>query len=241
MRLAKYLADAGIASRRRAEDIIRQKRVKVNGFTAELPQTEVEESDNVTVDGKKVRGSEKKVYLLLNKPTGYISTAVDTHDRPTVIDLLKKVKERVYPVGRLDADTSGALILTNDGKLAYRLTHPRYGIKKTYRALVKGIPGKKILDKMAKGLLIENRKTAPAEIKLIDRDKKQNLAMLQIVLTEGKKRQVKKMCSAAGYPVVQLQRINFAGLTVDELAVGSYRVLKADEKRRLYDMVGLKQ
>ncbi|OPL11111.1 MAG: pseudouridine synthase [Firmicutes bacterium ML8_F2] len=241
MRLAKYLADAGIASRRRAEDIIRQKRVKVNGLTAELPQAEVEESDHVTVDGKKVGGSEKKVYFLLNKPPGYISTAVDTHDRPTVIDLLKKVKERVYPVGRLDADTSGALILTNDGKLAYRLTHPRYGIKKTYRAWVKGIPGKKILDKMAKGLLIENWKTAPAEIKLIDRDKKRNLAMLQIVLTEGRKRQVKKMCSAAGYPVIQLQRINFAGLTVDELAVGSYRVLKADEKRRLYDMVGLKQ
>ncbi|MDY6826669.1 MAG: pseudouridine synthase [Bacillota bacterium] len=241
MRLAKYLADAGIASRRRAEDIIRQKRVKVNGLIAVLPQTKVGENDLVTVDGKKVGRSEKKVYFLLNKPPGYISTAFDTHDRPTVIDLLKEIKERVYPVGRLDADTSGALLLTNDGKLAYRLTHPSYNIKKTYRAWVKGMPDQNILDQMTKGLLIENRKTAPAEIIVIDRDKKQNLSMLQIVLTEGRKRQVKKMCTTVGHPVVQLHRINFAGLTVEDLAVGSYRALREEEKRRLYDMVGLKK
>lgn len=241
MRLAKYLADAGIASRRRAEDIIRQKRVKVNGVTAHLPQTEVGEKDRVTVNGKEVRSAENKVYFLLNKPPGYISTAVDTHGRPTVIELLKGVKERVYPVGRLDADTEGVLLLTNDGELAYRLTHPRFEIKKIYRAWVRGAPSPKILDQMAEGLLIENRKTAPAEIRLIDKDKKHNLTLLQITLTEGRKRQVKKMCAAAGHPVVKLQRVSFADLTAEGLNTGFYRPLKNDEIRRLFKMVGLKQ
>ncbi|HED23695.1 MAG TPA: rRNA pseudouridine synthase [Firmicutes bacterium] len=239
MRLAKYLADAGIASRRRAEVIIRQKRVKVNGITADLPQTEVGEKDRITVDGKEVRRTGNKVYFVLNKPPGYISTAVDTHGRPTVIDLLAGIKERVYPVGRLDADTEGVLLLTNDGELAYRLTHPRFEIKKIYRAWVKGTPGRKILDKMSEGLFIESRKTAPAEIKLIDRDEKRNLALLQITLTEGRKRQVKKMCAAAGYPVLKLQRIDFAGITAEGLNTGSYRALKTDELKRLFGMVGL--
>jgi len=239
MRLAKYLARAGVASRRRAEDMIYAGRVAVNGVTADKPQVQVSAGDTVTVDGKAVQGPERKIYLLLNKPPGYISTAHDTHNRPTVTDLLGNIEARVYPVGRLDADTCGALMLTNDGELAHRLMHPRYEVEKVYHALVKGLPGESALEMMRRGIVIEGEKTAPAGVKLLKAIPQNNTALLEITLTEGKKRQVKKMCSAAGHPVRALKRVSFAGLKVNSLKQGAYRELEEQEISSLYRLAGL--
>jgi 23S rRNA pseudouridine2605 synthase len=240
MRLSKYLSGAGVASRRHAEKIIEAGRVTVNDLTITVPQTAVSEDDLVRVDGKAVDLNRQYIYLLLNKPAGYISTARDTHNRPKVTDLVSAEKLRVYPVGRLDADTTGVLLLTNDGELAYRLTHPRYEIKKVYRAWVAGLPEPEALQKMSAGMVIEGEKTAPASVKVLKTELKKRSALLEIVLTEGKKRQVKNMCAAAGHPVRNLHRESFAGFTVDKLQEGSYRRLKAGEINKLYRMVGLK-
>jgi len=238
MRLAKYLARAGVASRRASEALISEGRVEVNGVVANKPQIMVGEGDKILVDGIPVAGFEKKVYLILNKPAGYISTVYDTHNRPTVISLAGDIKARLYPVGRLDADTSGVLLLTNDGKLAYRLMHPRYEIKKVYQARVKGIVSNEIIKQMSSGLIIDNEKTAPAAVKKIktvaDID-----TLLEITLTEGKKRQVKMMCAAVGHRVKELKRVNFAGLTADNISPGSHRHLSEKEINRLYRLVGL--
>ncbi len=238
-RLAKYLAAAGIASRRAAEKIIEAGRVTVNGKIALVPQTMVSGADQVIVDGKVVGGSENTVYYLLNKPAGYISAVRDTHQRPVVTDLLKSVKTRVYPVGRLDFDTSGVLLLTNDGELAYRLTHPRYGVQKIYRAWVRGVPGPDILKKMSAGMEIDQVKTAPAKVRLIKTELNKKQALLELTLTEGRKRQVKLMCAAAGYPVIELERKSFAGLETGTLAIGSFRRLRDQEIKALYRLVGL--
>ncbi len=240
MRLSKYLSGAGVTSRRNAEKVIEAGRVTVNDLIITVPQTLVNESDIVQVDGKPVKLNQQYIYLLLNKPAGYISTAQDTHNRPKVTDLVSAEKLRVYSVGRLDADTTGVLMLTNDGELAYRLTHPRYGIKKVYRAWVAGLPRVETLKKMSEGMIIDGEKTAPASVKVLKTDLKIRSALLEIVLTEGKKRQVKNMCAAAGHPVRNLHRESFAGFTVDKLQVGSYRRLKAGEINKLYRMVGLK-
>ncbi len=240
MRLAKYLAAAGVASRRRAEKMISEGRVTVNGVIADKPQLKVNESDRVTVDGQLIEGSEKKVYLLLNKPQGYISTVHDTHDRPTVSELVMNAGVRLYPVGRLDADTSGALLMTNDGKLAHRLMHPRFKIAKIYKAWVEGLPHEETLDLMRRGLVIEDKKTAPAKIKLLKKEPENNSAFLEITLTEGRKRQVKKMCAAVGHPVRTLRRESFAGLKTGRLEKGAYRQLDQHEIMKLYEKVGLK-
>lgn len=239
MRLAKFLATAGIASRRRAEDIIRQGRVKVNDEIVDRPQAGVGEKDLVTVDGEPVKDIEKKLYILLHKPDGFISTVSDTHNRPTVMDLVQSVGVRIYPVGRLDFDTSGALLLTNDGNLAYRLTHPRYGIEKIYLARVKGLPKEEVLQEMRNGLVIDGIKSAPARVKLIDILGSGKASLLEIVLTEGRKRQIKKMCSAVGHPVEKLHRRKFAGLSVENLEAGSFRYLSNAEIKKLYNLVGL--
>ncbi|MFU8795159.1 MAG: pseudouridine synthase [Dethiobacteria bacterium] len=239
MRLAKYLAKAGIASRRKAEELIAAGRVEVNSEVITLPQTLVSETDQIKVDGKNVRGAENKVYYLLNKPAGYISTVRDTHNRPKITDLLNAAPARVYPVGRLDADTTGVLLLTNDGELAFRLTHPRYRVKKVYRAWVCGLPDSRTIKNMSDGMIIEGEKTAPAKVKLLKTELKKRSALLEITLTEGKKRQVKKMCSASGHPVTKLHRESFAGLKADRLPVGSYRLLKGNEISMLYRIVGL--
>ncbi len=239
MRLAKYLARAGIASRRRAEILISEGRVTVNGSIADKPQLKVCEKDMVAVDGKVVEGPEKKVYLLLNKPQGYISTVHDTHDRPTVADLVRDAGARIYPVGRLDADTSGVLLITNDGKLAHRLMHPRFEVKKVYKAWVEGLPQKKSLDLMRRGLVIEGKKSVPASIKLLKTEAENNTALLEITLMEGRKRQVKNMCAAVGHPVRSLRRESFAGLKAGRLKKGAYRHLDQQEINDLYDQVGL--
>lgn len=239
MRLAKYLARAGVASRRRAEEIIFHGRVRVNGFIEKFPQADVDEKDSITVDGKLIGGLEEKAYLLLNKPAGYISTVSDTHDRPTVTSLVKDFKMRLYPVGRLDADTTGTLLLTNDGQLSYRLTHPSYGVKKVYLATVKGLPSREALEKLSDGVIIDREKTAPAEVRVLQRSRAQNRAELEITLKEGKKRQVKRICAAVGYPVITLQRRSFGGIEAGNLQEGEYRHLTPEEVRDLYRLVGL--
>ena len=239
MRLAKYLARAGVASRRRAEELIFEGRVSVNGVQADQPQLQVTEADKVTVDNEVVSGIENKVYILLNKPSGYISTAKDTHDRPTVLQLVKSQDARLYPVGRLDADTSGLLLLTNDGELAHRLMHPRYAVEKVYHTWVYGLPGSETLEKLKKGPVIEGEKRIPARVKLLENDSQKNISLLEITLTEGKKRQVKKLCQAIGHPVKQLTRISFAGLDAGNLKEGSYRHLQRDEIKFLYALVKL--
>ncbi len=236
MRLAKYMALAGIASRRGAEDIIRQGRVTVNGETRSLPQEKVEPGDVVAVDGKIIDAAQPLVYILLNKPPGYISTVADTHGRPTVMDLVKDVPGRLYPVGRLDADTRGLILLTNDGRLAHRLMHPRYGIEKTYRATVKGIPDRQTLEQLKNGVLIEGGKTAPAALRIVKAHPDRNETVLELTLTEGRKRQVKLMCAAVGHPVRELSRIKFAGLALKRLPEGQFRHLTEDEVARLHKL-----
>lgn len=237
MRLAKYLARAGVASRRRAEEFIRAGRVCVNGTVIDRPQARVHESDAVTVDGTHVQGFEEKVHLLLHKPPGYISTVYDTHHRPTVMDLVKETGKRLYPVGRLDADTSGVLLMTNDGELANLLTHPRYGVRKVYLARVSGLPDKKALEQLRNGVDIEGRKTAPAGVKIARIFSGDNEALLEITLIEGRKRQVKIMCEAVNHPVIKLHRKEFAGLRAGRLPEGSYRRLTEEEVRGLYRRV----
>jgi 23S rRNA pseudouridine2605 synthase len=239
MRLAKYLAQAGVSSRRRAEIIISEGRISVNGQTADQPQMMVDDSDLITFDGKPICGFEKKEYLLLNKPAGYISTAQDTHERPTVTSLVADLGVRIYPVGRLDADTNGVLLLTNDGELAYRLVHPRYQVKKVYQAWVRGIPDAVGISKMSNGLLIDGETTAPASVSMLTKKADKSMALLEITLIEGRKRQVKKMCQAIGHPVIKLSRVSFAGLRADNVKEGSYRRLTQREINALYRLVML--
>lgn len=239
MRLAKYLARAGVASRRKAETIIAAGRVKVNGVTVNVPQTLVTEDDRVSVDDNPVHGTEKNIYILLNKPPGYISTACDTHGRPTVIDLLTGVGRRVYPVGRLDADTRGVLLLTSDGTLTYRLTHPRYQVEKVYHVRVEGSPVEKSLQKLRSGILIEGKKTAPAGIRVIEGAPGRSSTLLEVRLREGRKRQVKKMLAAVNHPVTDLCRFSFAGLKAGNMAEGKWRYLDEEEINMLYRMVGI--
>ncbi len=239
MRLAKFLARAGIASRRRAEDMIKTGRVHVNGIVVDQPQFRVQNGDSVTVDGKPVVEAEEKVYLLLHKPPGYISTVRDTHNRPTVMDLVKGIDQRLYPVGRLDADTSGVLLMTNDGELANRLTHPGYRVKKVYLAHVSGNPGKEALTRLENGVEIEGRKAVPVAVRIVDRFEDKNETLLGIVLAEGRKRQVKKMCEAVGLPVKKLRRVEFAGIRTGSLPAGSFRHLTGREVEKLYRLVNL--
>ncbi len=239
MRLAKYLSRAGVASRRQAEALIGEGRVKVDGLVVKKPQTLVTDRDRVMVDGHIVENIEPKRYLLMHKPPGYISTVKDTHNRPTVLDLISCVEARLYPVGRLDADTSGALLMTNDGEMAFRLTHPSYEIKKRYLALVSGIPNRESLDRLRKGIVIEEHYTSPAGINLIERVVKHNQALLELTLIEGKKRQVKKMCRAINHPVVKLHREEFAGLKIGGLPEGKHRFLSDQEVKWLYRLVKL--
>lgn len=237
MRLVKYLARAGVASRRRAESIIRAGQVQVNGEPVLLPQYFVRPGDVVRVKGNRVIPGERNTYLLLDKPAGYLSTARDTHGRKTVLDLLPETGARVYPVGRLDADTEGLLLLTDDGELAFRLTHPRYGVTKTYHALVRGVPGKETLNRLAGGVAVEGRPTAPAQTRLVE--VLNGDAVLELVLREGRKRQVKLMCAAVGHPVKHLRRTSFAFLTGAGLSPGSCRPLTGREIGELYRLVGL--
>jgi 23S rRNA pseudouridine2605 synthase len=220
VRLNAYLARAGVASRRGADELIRAGRVRVNGEVAGLA-TFVEASDRVELDGRPL-APEPQVYVLLHKPAGVVTTARDPHGRPTVVELVD-LPQRIVPVGRLDADTTGALVLTNDGPLAHRLAHPRYEVDKVYEAEVEGRPGDEALRLLAEGVDLDDGRTAPAAVRRLAPSR------LELTLHEGRKRQVKRMCEAVGHPVRRLHRRGYAGLTLEGLEPGAWRELTAEE------------
>lgn len=230
MRINKYIASCGVASRRKAEEIILQGRVKVNGKTVEELSFSVDEdNDIVEIDNEQIGLDEKKVYIVLNKPEGYITTVKDQFDRPSVLDLLTDIEERVYPIGRLDYETSGLLILTNDGDLTYKLTHPKHEVAKTYVARVKGIPSKEKIKNFEEGLYIEDYKTAPAKIKILDKNEEKNYSICEIKIHEGRNRQVRKMCKEIDHPVQRLRRSAMGEITLKETEIGKYRYLTNEE------------
>jgi len=228
-RLQKVMAHAGIASRRKSEEIILTGRVRVNGKVVKDLGVKVEKNDQIEVDGKQIT-MERMVYILLNKPAGYLSTVDDPQRRKTVLDLVGDIKERIYPVGRLDYNTSGLLILTNDGDITYTLTHPSHQVEKTYLVVVKGKPGK-ILWKLEKGVELEDGITAPARVRRV-KEKRGN-TLFQLTIHEGRNRQVRRMCEYIGYSVVSLERIAFAFLNLKGLKPGEYRYLSVEEIEKL--------
>lgn len=237
LRLAKYLAQTGIASRRQAEQMIRDGDVIVNGQPVTAMGTRVEPGvDTVEFRGSVVANTPQLLYLMLNKPAGFICSAYDPQGRPTVLDLLKDIDERIYPVGRLDLDTSGLLLLSNDGEFTNRIIHPRYKITKKYEAWVKGTVGIKELNPMRSGLLLEDGMTAPAEVSILRHDGKNSL--LEISIHEGRKRQVKRMCAAIGHPVISLKRTGLAFLLLQDLEEGQYRHLSPQEVEALKKCAG---
>lgn len=228
IRLQKYMASAGVASRRASEKMIEEGRVKVNGeVTVQLGTTVDPAIDTVEVDGKVIKPAEAKVYVLLNKPPGYVTTAKDQFGRPTVLDLLETLEERVFPVGRLDYQTSGLLILTNDGDLTLKLTHPKHQIFKTYIATVEGEIGEEALHRLEEGVELEDFKTAPARIKCIKKTRTESI--VQIAIREGKYRQVRRMCEAVGHPVTALQRTELGDINLSGLREGSWRMMTEEE------------
>ncbi|WP_425448674.1 pseudouridine synthase [Dethiothermospora halolimnae] len=228
MRLQKYMAKCGIASRRKSEKIILDNRVKVNNkIINELGYKVDINKDTVSVDDKKIFLEEEKVYILLNKPTGYVTTVSDQFNRPTVIDLIEGVNQRIYPVGRLDYDTSGLLILTNDGDLTYKLTHPKHEVNKTYVSKVKGVPTQEEINRFENGLIIDGYKTSKASIKILR--KFNNKSLVEIKIHEGRNRQVRKMCKEIGHPVVTLKRVAIGTIELGNLEVGKWRKLTEKE------------
>jgi 23S rRNA pseudouridine2605 synthase len=232
-RLQKVLAHAGVASRRHCEELIVQGNVQVNGKVVRELGTRVNpETDQIVVNGRPIR-LEQHVYLLLHKPTGVITSVSDPRGRRVVTDLLKGIKERVYPVGRLDYDTSGLLLLTNDGELANKLAHPSYEIDKVYRAWVRGIPTPDKVKKLATGIQLEDGMTSPGEARLLKTAPAGNKSLVELTIHEGRNRQVRRMCEAIGHPVITLERIRLGFLTLDGLQPGQYRPLTSQEVDRL--------
>ena len=237
-RLQKILSRAGIASRRKAEELIQTGHVQVNGkVVTELGTKANPRTDRIAIDGRPLRPPEELLYILLHKPINVVTTLSDPEGRPTVRQLLPEIRERVFPVGRLDFHSSGLLLFTNDGELALRLTHPRYGIRKTYRVKVKGTPTPEALAQLGSGVRLEEGKTAPAEVR-IERSQ-EGKTWLEITLGEGRKREVRRMCERVGYPVEKLSRVRLGPLTLGKLAPGHHRMLTAREVRELRRAVGL--
>jgi pseudouridine synthase len=241
-RLQKVLSRAGVASRRASERLMTEGRVSVNGTAIRELGTKVDPShDDIRVDGRRIKLPDRHRYLLLNKPRGYVTTRSDPHRRPTVVDLLAKVREYVYPVGRLDFDSEGLLLLTNDGDLAARLTHPRHGVARVYEAQVAGVPDQHDLDRLSRGIVIDGRRTQPAEIRLASRARhavplthqRSGGTTLIITVREGRNRQVRKMCDAIGHPVDKLRRIAIGPISDQRLRPGEWRDLTPEEVEKL--------
>jgi 23S rRNA pseudouridine2605 synthase len=231
MRLAKYLAHAGAGSRRSAEAMIAAGRVAVDGETVTDPATAVDGRSRVALDGRRLVGAEQRVCIALHKPVGVVSTARDTHGRATVVGLVGERKLRLYPVGRLDADSSGLILLTNDGALANRLTHPSFEVRKVYRVRLAGRPsGAAALEKLRAGVRLREGRTAPAKVRKLGPHE------IELTVSEGKNRQVRRMCAAVGYPVASLARVQFGPLKLGRLKPGEHRRLSQSELRSLREL-----
>jgi 23S rRNA pseudouridine2605 synthase len=229
-RLQKILSQAGIASRRASEQLMLQGRVTVNGTAVTELGTKADAgTDDIRVDGRRIRLPDRFRYVLLNKPRGYVTTRSDPQRRPTVMDLLGRVREYVYPVGRLDFDSEGLLLLTNDGDLAARLTHPSHGIARVYEVRVLGVPDLHDVERLSRGVTIEGRRTAPAQVQLVPSTRDSARATLRITVHEGRNRQVRRMFDAIGHPVDTLRRVAIGPLREARLKVGEWRELSAEE------------
>lgn len=227
MRLQKYLASCGIASRRKCETYILEGKVAVNGKVIDTLGTQVEVGDEVTFCGKPVKLQEEYVYYMLNKPVNYVTTVQDDQHRQTVLDLIQDDVHRVYPVGRLDYNTSGLLLLTNDGELTYGLTHPKHHVNKCYEVKVRGVLSEEAKRTLKMGVLLDGKMTYPAQLKVLRKGEKSTL--FQLTIHEGRNRQVRRMCEAVGYPVLSLKRVSVGKLTLGDLEVGQYRTLTEKE------------
>jgi pseudouridine synthase len=238
MRLQKFLAECGVASRRASEEIIRAGRVQVNGEVAELGAKVNPDSDTILLDGKPVE-ADKKVYILLNKPVGTVSTAKDTHGRKTVCYILRDAGPRLFPVGRLDIDVEGALLMTNDGELAHRLMHPKFQVDKLYQADVVGEMSDDAAAKMKQGIDLDDGRAVAVDVKILSRGKRSS--RVHLTLREGRKREVKRLCEAVGHRVRKLKRLSFAGVAVKSLKPGKWRHLQVDEIAKLRKLAGLSE
>ena len=236
-RLQKVMASCGVASRRKCEEYITSGRVKVNGVVVTELGTKVSKKDVIVVDGVELN-RQTLVYYVMNKPTGYLTAVSDKLGRRTVMDLIdsETKKTRIFPVGRLDYDTSGLLLLTNDGNLSYNLTRSEKEVEKVYQVRVDGIINQTAVTSLIRGVVIEGVKTKPARVEVISFDKKNNSSLIHIGITEGRNRQVRKMCKEVGFEVKKLKRLSFAGITLDGLSVGEYRELKPHEIKILYSL-----
>jgi len=234
IRLQKVLSQAGVASRRAAEKLIADGRVTVNGKTILTMGVKVDPGkDEIRVDGRRIKGVSQPRYLLLYKPAGYVTTRSDPQRRRTVLDLLTGVREYVYPVGRLDYDTEGLLLLTNDGELAARLTHPRHGFARTYEARVAGMPDREAIERLRNGIPLDGHRTLPADVVLLNQGRRDRDGVLRLTIREGRNRQVRRMCEAVGHPVQHLKRTRFGTLADRRLKPGEWRELAPREVEAL--------
>jgi pseudouridine synthase len=230
VRLQKLLSQAGIASRRAAERLIADGRVMVNGRTVTAMGVKADPAaDDIRVDGRRLKLAERRRYLLLYKPAGVVTTRADPQRRTTVMDLLAGVREYVYPVGRLDYDSEGLLLLTNDGDLAARLTHPRHGVERTYEALVSGMPDPDAIERLRKGIPLDGHRTLPADVALLNERRRDGDGVLRITIREGRNRQVRRMCEAVGHPVQKLKRVRIGPIGDRRLKAGEWRDLTERE------------
>lgn len=233
MRLQKYLAECAVASRRKSEELIKNGKIQVNGkIVTELGTKINPDTDIVEYNGKVIKPETQKVYILLNKPIGYVTTTKDQFKRDSVTDLVK-IGKRLVPVGRLDMYTSGALILTNDGDFVYKVTHPKYEIEKTYIATVKGIIKDEDVEKLRRGVKIEDYTSKPAKVKILKTDTEKNISRIEITIHEGKNREVRKMCETIGYKVMALHRSKIAGIGVKDIPLGKWRYLTKTEVAKI--------
>ncbi len=239
MRINKFLAACGVTSRRNADVLVQEGRVTVNGEVVEKPGFSVdEESDDVRVDGRRITLKTTFTYILLNKPAGFITSLKDPFERRTIRDLIANVPQRVYPVGRLDRDTEGVLLCTDDGELAFRLTHPRHEVRKVYHATVTGVVDPKTLEHLTRGVELPDGAIGKArEVSVINTEA--GTSEVELVLTEGRKREVKHLCAAIGHPVISLVRVEFAGLKAGSLPIGQWRELSTDEVASVKALVNL--
>ncbi|MCX7914391.1 MAG: rRNA pseudouridine synthase [Thermodesulfovibrionales bacterium] len=236
-RIQKIIAMMGVTSRRKAEEYIQEGRVTINGKVAKIGMKADPERDHIKLDGKLLIKHQEKVYLILNKPKGVITALSDPEGRPTIKDFLRKIKYRVFPVGRLDYHSEGLLLLTNDGELAHAILHPSNKIPKTYQVKVKGIIDQAKINKLSKGIKLEDGLTHPSEIRKISET--ENNSWLEVVLYEGKKRQIRRMFEAVGHPVLKLKRVKIDGIYLGDLGKGELRYLTKEEIDRLKRSVGL--